>query len=69
MFIAEGGPECLSANQEAIQNCANKTITKNLPKETLSVDNIPSLVFGEEQCRYSFSLHLPLQLVYIVESD
>jgi len=51
LFIAEGGPECLSANQEAIQNCANKTITKNLPKETLSVDNLPSLVFGEEQCR------------------
>jgi len=51
LFIAEGGPECISANQEAIHNCANKTITKNLPKETLSVDNLPSLVFGEEQCR------------------
>jgi hypothetical protein len=67
VFISEGGPECLSANQEAIQNCVNKTITKNLPTETLSVDNIPSLVFGEEQCRYSFSLHLPLQSVYIAE--
>lgn len=51
LFIAEGGPECISANLEAIQTCANKTITKNLPKETLSVDNLPSLVFGEEQCR------------------
>jgi len=51
LFIAEGGPECLSANQEAIQTCANKTITKNLPKEALSVNNLPSLVFGEEQCR------------------
>jgi len=51
LFIAEGGPECISANQEAIQTCANKTITKNLPKDTLSVDNLPSLVFGEEQCR------------------
>lgn len=51
LFIAEGGPECLSANQDAIQTCANQTFTKNLPKETLSVDNLPSLVFGEEQCR------------------
>jgi len=51
LFIAEGGPECLSANQDAIQDCANKTITKNLPKEALSIDNLPSLVFGEEQCR------------------
>jgi hypothetical protein len=67
VFIAEGGPECLSANQEAIQACANKTITKNLPKEALSVNNLPSLVFGEEQCRYSFSLYLPLKSVYIVE--
>jgi hypothetical protein len=51
VFIAEGGPECLSANQDAIQTCVNKTYIKNLPKETLSVDNLPSLVFGEEQCR------------------
>ena len=54
MFIAEGGPECLVANEEAIQTCVNKTITKNLPQETLSVDNLPSLVFGEEQCRSVF---------------
>lgn len=51
VFIAEGGPECLDTNQEAIRDCVNKTITKNLPKETLSVDNLPSLEFGEEQCR------------------
>jgi hypothetical protein len=57
VFIAEGGPECITANQDAIQDCANKTFMKNLPKETLSVDNIPSLVFGEQQCRYSFSLY------------
>lgn len=51
LFIAEGGPECLDTNQEAIRDCVNKTITKNLPTETLSVDNLPSLEFGEEQCR------------------
>ncbi|XP_069675597.1 27 kDa hemolymph protein-like [Periplaneta americana] len=51
LFIAEGGPECLTANQEAIQSCVNRTIMKNLPKDTLSIDNMPSLVLGEEQCR------------------
>ncbi|PSN52702.1 hypothetical protein C0J52_09393 [Blattella germanica] len=42
LFIAEGGPECLSSNQEAIQECVNKTIAKNMPKETLSIENLPS---------------------------
>lgn len=58
LFIAEGGPECLSANQDAIQSCVNATVMKNMPKDTLSIDNMPSLVLGEEQCRDITALQL-----------
>lgn len=51
LFIAEGGFECLSSNQENIQQCVNSTVSKNLPKEEVTTDNLPSFVFGEEQCR------------------
>jgi hypothetical protein len=51
VFIAEGGPECLKTNQEAIQDCVNKTLSRNLPTEPLSINNLPSLVIEEKQCR------------------
>ncbi|GLV44457.1 uncharacterized protein CBL_10261 [Carabus blaptoides fortunei] len=50
MFIAEGGVECLSSKQDAMQTCANNTLGKKIPTEMPTVDNLPLFVIGKEQC-------------------
>ncbi|KAJ9601412.1 hypothetical protein L9F63_000436, partial [Diploptera punctata] len=50
LFIAEGGFECLSSNQDQIQQCVNTTVSKNIPKDEITIDNLPLFVFGEQQC-------------------
>lgn len=51
LFIAEKGPECLSANQEGIQNCLNSTFSGYLPAEGIdNVKELPKLVMGMQQC-------------------
>lgn len=51
VFIAEEGPECFSAKQEVIQECLNKTMGKYFNGELPSIDNLPTLIFKEENCR------------------
>lgn len=51
LFIAEGGPDCLSEQKDAIQNCLNSSFSKYLPKEVQNVDDVPSLKLEEHECR------------------
>lgn len=51
LFIAEGGPDCLSDQKDAIQNCLNSTFGKYVPKETQSVEDVPSFKLEENECR------------------
>lgn len=51
MFIAEEGPECFSAKQEALQDCFNDTMGKYFNDELPSIENLPTLIIKEENCR------------------
>jgi Protein of unknown function (DUF1397). len=61
VFIAEGGPECLSDKKEAIQHCMNITLSKFIPKDQVTVDNIPVLKLEKEECTY---VHICFYLFY-----
>ncbi|XP_077291710.1 27 kDa hemolymph protein-like [Arctopsyche grandis] len=50
LFIAEGGPECLMDKQDAIQVCINSSMSKYIPTETPSLENLPELLMKSEQC-------------------
>nr|BAN20856.1 conserved hypothetical protein [Riptortus pedestris] len=55
LFIAEGGPECLTNKMESIQNCVNSTMTSaqaNLNSKNISTDEIPEIAFDSEKCGY-----------------
>ena len=51
MFIAEGGPECFSSKQEELQECFRATMGKYSNESLPTVENLPSLVIKEENCR------------------
>lgn len=53
LFIAEGGPDCLTDKKDEIQNCLNSTFSKYLPKEGSNVKakDIPSFKLEENECR------------------
>lgn len=51
LFIAEEGPECFSTKQDAIQDCFNATLGDSFGNQIPSIDNLPSLVIKEENCR------------------
>lgn len=50
MFIAEGGFECISEQQDAIQVCVNETLGKRIPSEMPTIDSMPLFVIDKEQC-------------------
>ena len=51
MFIAEEGPECFEAKQEELQDCFQETMGKYTNQELPTIENLPSLVIKEENCR------------------
>lgn len=53
LFIAEGGPDCLTEQKDAIQNCINSSFSKYLPKEgpNMSAKDVPSFKLEENECR------------------
>lgn len=51
LFIAEGGPDCLSDQKDAIQNCLNSSFSKYLPKEVQNANDVPSFKLEENECR------------------
>lgn len=52
VFISEGGLECITDKQEAIQQCANATFGKKVPTDINSIESMPLFVIKEEQCEY-----------------
>ncbi|XP_014475442.1 PREDICTED: 27 kDa hemolymph protein-like [Dinoponera quadriceps] len=54
LFIAAGGPECFQAKQQAVQDCANRTLSGYIPKtdpsNILGLESLPSLAFGNKEC-------------------
>uniref|UniRef100_A0A8D8LPB4 27 kDa hemolymph protein n=1 Tax=Cacopsylla melanoneura TaxID=428564 RepID=A0A8D8LPB4_9HEMI len=59
LFIAEGGPECISDKKEAIQHCMNITLSKFIPKDTtLNADNIPVFKLEKDECTAIKDMHL-----------
>lgn len=51
LFVAEDGPECLTANQEAITKCANQSFNEFVPREKLSdIFNLPDFTLEPEHC-------------------
>lgn len=51
LFIAEKGPECFKNKQDALIHCINSTMSGYIPSETPTVDNLPQLVMGVQQCK------------------
>ena len=51
MFIAEGGVECLTNQKDGVQECFNNTLGSKIPKDVPSVDNLPLLLIGTEECK------------------
>jgi hypothetical protein len=50
LFIAEKGPECFNSKKDALTTCINTTMSGYIPSETPSVDDLPQLVMGVQQC-------------------
>lgn len=50
LFIAEKGPECFSSKKDALITCINATMSGYIPTETPTVDTLPQLVMGAQQC-------------------
>ncbi|KAG4075297.1 hypothetical protein HA402_003088 [Bradysia odoriphaga] len=50
LFIAEKGPECFNSKKDALITCINSTMSGYIPSETPTVDNLPQLVMGVQQC-------------------
>lgn len=51
LFIAEKGPECFNSKKDALINCINTTMSSYIPKETPTLDNLPQLIMGTQQCK------------------
>lgn len=51
VFIAEEGPECFEAKQEELQDCFQDTMGKYTNEELPTLENLPSLIIKEENCR------------------
>jgi Protein of unknown function (DUF1397) len=51
VFIAEEGPECFSSKQEALQDCYQETMGKYTNDDLPTLENLPSLIIKEENCR------------------
>lgn len=51
LFIAEKGPECFTEKKDALTACFNSTMSSYIPKETPTLDNLPQLIMGTEQCK------------------
>lgn len=47
VFIAEGGPECLTSKAEVMQQCANETTQKY--QKDITADG-PTISFNETEC-------------------
>ncbi|XP_032680817.1 27 kDa hemolymph protein-like [Odontomachus brunneus] len=54
LFIAAGGPECFQAKQQAVQDCANKTLSGYIPKSDpsglIGLESLPRLNFESKEC-------------------
>ncbi|XP_063532518.1 27 kDa hemolymph protein-like isoform X1 [Cydia strobilella] len=51
LFIAEGGIDCMQAQQEAIQNCTNESLGPNVQlNANISADSIPEIRFTNKEC-------------------
>ncbi|XP_012257970.2 27 kDa hemolymph protein-like [Athalia rosae] len=55
MFIAAGGPECISSKQTALDTCMKDTVANYLPAAnstsgTPGLPNLPSFVLGIKEC-------------------
>jgi len=50
LFIAEKGPECFNSKKDALMTCINNTMASYVPSETPTLDNLPQLVMGVQQC-------------------
>lgn len=51
LFIAEKGPECFNNKKDALIHCINSTMSAYIPKETPTLDDLPQLVMGVQQCK------------------
>lgn len=58
MFIAEEGPECFQSKTDELQDCFNATLGKYTSDDLPSIDNLPSLIIKEENCRDMDKLEL-----------
>jgi len=57
LFIAEGGPECMNASQDAIKSCVQTAFKKHVTlSDEPSLSDIPSLLFQADQCQDFFEL-------------
>lgn len=55
LFIAEGGPECLTAKMDSVQRCINSTVQSaqvGTEGKNISTEDIPDIVFDSEKCGY-----------------
>ncbi|XP_047986045.1 27 kDa hemolymph protein-like isoform X1 [Leguminivora glycinivorella] len=51
LFIAEGGIDCMQAQQEALQNCTTETLGSNVQlNANISADSIPEIKFTNKEC-------------------
>lgn len=51
LFIAEEGPECFTSKQEDLESCFNTTMGKYFGGEMPTIDNLPTLIIKEDNCR------------------
>lgn len=54
LFIAEKGPECFNDKKDGLIHCINSTLSSYIPTETPTLENLPQLVMGVQQCKYVF---------------
>uniref|UniRef100_A0A1B6D3A7 DUF19 domain-containing protein n=1 Tax=Clastoptera arizonana TaxID=38151 RepID=A0A1B6D3A7_9HEMI len=50
LFIAEGGPECLSDKNETIQQCLNATYNKHFSADLSPLNDLPGFSIGKKEC-------------------
>jgi len=51
LFIAEEGPECFNSKVDELQECFNTTMGKYFGNEMPTMDNLPTLIIKEDNCR------------------
>lgn len=62
LFIAEKGPECFNSKKDALIHCINTTMSGYIPSETPSLNSLPQLVMGVQQCRWVFRLDYSIRI-------